>query len=71
MRRDMLSVQYALKMKLTYTNPVYQYIFHPNCVELFANHQKTIATFGIHVGNLLEDVDTNVIAVSKLYAIET
>ncbi len=30
-------------------------------------HQTTIPTFGIRVGNLLEDVDTSVTAVSKLY----
>ena len=68
LRRTKLALQYALKIKSTPKNPVYETIFDPNYENLYQNKPNTIPSFGIRIKEDLSKIceDTNIIASSKL-----
>ncbi|HIP82064.1 MAG TPA: reverse transcriptase-like protein, partial [Desulfocapsa sulfexigens] len=70
-RRIKLALQYVTKLKSNPTNPAYKCIFHPDYVELFTNHPKTISPLGIRIQDHLTAAHINLshIAVTQLLQI--
>jgi len=62
-RRDMLSAQYALKLKSNPLNPAFSAVFQPKYKTLYENKPNAIPSFGIRI---LSSLDTTNIDLSKL-----
>ena len=49
LRREQLALQFATKIAANPNNPVYDTIFNPRFVDLFARKARVIPTFGIRI----------------------
>ena len=56
-RREKLALQFATKIAANTNNPVYETIFNPRYVVLFARKPRDIPTFGIRIEKSLEELD--------------
>ena len=56
-RREKLALQFATKIAANPNNPVYDTVFNPRYVDLFARKPRVIPTFGIHIKKSLEEFD--------------
>ena len=68
LRRQKLTLQYALKLHSNPSNPAHDTVFHPNYSQLFSIQPNTIPTFGIRLQTYLEtsDLDLDQIAQFKI-----
>ena len=57
LRREKLALQFATKIAANPNNPVYDTIFNPWYVDLFARKPRVIPTFGIRIKESLEELD--------------
>ena len=58
--REILSLQYTLKLKANPLNLTYQDTFHPKFTNTFENKPNAIPTFGIRTQQLLNNIDLDV-----------
>ena len=56
-RREKLSLQYAIRLAASPSNPAYEVTFPPNYVDLYEQKPKTIKSFGIRISTLLESAN--------------
>ena len=54
LRRQKLSLQYALKLHYNPSNPAHDTVFYPNYSQLYSIKPNTIPTFGIRLQTFLE-----------------
>ena len=68
LRRKKLALQYALKIKSTPENPVYEIIFKPNYEDHYLRKPNMIPSFGVRIKQDFNEIcdNTNEIAPSKL-----
>ena len=70
-RREKLALQFATKIAANPNNPVYETIFNPRYVDLFARKPRVIPTFGIRIKELLEELDFDPDIIAKFEFPET
>ena len=71
LRREKLALQFATKIAANPNNPVYETIFNPRYVDLFARKPKVIPTFGIRIKESLEELDFDPDIIAKFEYPET
>ena len=71
LRREKLALQFATKIAANPNNPVYETIFNPRYVDLFARKSRVIPTFGIHIKESLEELDFDPYITAKFEFPET
>ena len=57
LRREQLSLMYALRLKCHSSNPAYQCVFVPNYEEKFKNRNTCVYPFGLRIKIYLEDME--------------
>ena len=64
LRREKLALQFSTKIATNPNNPVYDTVFNPWYVDLFARKPRVIPTFGIRIKESLEELhfDPDIIA---------
>ena len=65
LRRQKLSVQYALKLYSNADNPAFDCCFHPDNSDLYRNRQNVIPPFGIRVQNIIHNMNIDVTLISN------
>ena len=56
-RREKLSLQYAIRLAASPSNPAHEVTFPPNYVDLYEQKPKAIKSFGIRISPLLESAN--------------
>ena len=56
-RREMLSAQYALKLRSNPLNPAFSAVFHPKYKLLYVNKADAIPSFGIRISSCLDNIN--------------
>ena len=59
-RRERLSLQYAIKLKSTPSNPTFDTVFRPKYSEIFAIRPNAIPTFGLRIKDLIDEANINI-----------
>ena len=59
-RRERLSLQYAIKLSSTPSNPTFDTVFRPKYSEIFAIRPNAIPTFGLRIKDLFDEANINI-----------
>ena len=71
LRREKLPLQFATKIAANQNNPVYDTIFNPRYLDLFAGKPRVIPTFGTRIKESLEELDFDPDIIAKFEFPET
>ena len=71
LRREKLALQFATKIAANPNNPVYDTMFNPWYVDLFARKPRVIPTFGICIKESLKELDLDPDIITKFEFPET
>ena len=71
LRREKLALQFATKIAANPNKTVYDTIFNPRYVDLFARKPRIIPTFGIRIKESLEELDFDSDIIAKFEFHET
>jgi len=66
LRREQLSLQYAIKLQANPRNPAYAAVFEPKYEALFGVKPSCIPPFGIRIASALRSVNPHNIPISKI-----
>jgi ribonuclease HI len=70
-RREMLSAQYATKLRSSPLNPAFSAVFEPKYKTLYDNKPNVIPTFGIRISKFLENTQIDLSNILKANISET
>ena len=66
-RNEKLSLQYAIRLAASPSNPAHEVTFPPNYVDLYEQKPKAIKSFGIRISSLLESANVNHKILKNIY----
>ena len=65
LRREKLSLQYAIRLAANSSNPAFEVTFPPQCQEYYERKPDAIKSFGLRIAPLLESTNINIKNIQK------